>query len=241
MKRERSVMKHPPPPPPQLLSPLLFVAVAVAAMLTAPRMVSSCSEFAVRQEGYQLSARNEDFSGLNPWFVVSVPTGESFTTSVNPKGVAPWTYEVRHGYVAFMENASALEYLHGDGPGRILDGMNEAGLSVGAMTLINSTLPPPDPKARNIHIIEARNFLLATCSNVTEVVAALSGAGAGGGGGGVNVWADPASTSRRYINHHFTIRDAFGDALVVEFLDGKTRLHHAGGGDGVVVSSRHIF
>jgi hypothetical protein len=52
-----------------------------------------------------------------------------------------------------------------------------------AMTLINSTLPPPNPKARNVHIIEARNFLLATCANVSEAVAALSL--------DISVWADP--------------------------------------------------
>ena len=204
---------------------------------TVIRCVSSCSDFAMRQEGFTLSARNEDFSGLDPWFVVSVPRGTSFTTRVNPPGFSPWSYEVQHGYVAFMENSSALEYLHGDGPGRILDGMNEAGLSVGAMTLINSTLPPPDPKSRNIHIIEARNFLLATCANVSEAVKAIRGSDArdrdsvGDGNEGVVVWADPSSTSRRFINHHFTLRDASGDALVVEFVDGETRLHHAGGGD----------
>lgn len=205
--------------------PLLLVAVAAMS-----GGVSSCSEFAMRQEGFELSARNEDFSGLAPWFVVSVPQGSVFTTRVNPPGVQPWSYTVEHGYVAFMENASAVEYLHGDGPGRILDGMNDAGLSVGAMTLLNSSLPQPNPKERNIHIIEARNYLLATCANVTEAAAALSG-GDGSGGGSVNVWADPSSTSRRYIDHHFTLRDASGDALVVEFLGGETRLHHAGSGD----------
>ena len=220
-------------PPP---SPIRFLVLLIAAVAMM-RDASSCSDFAMRQEGFRLSARNEDFSGLDPWFVVSVPKGETFTTKVNPPGVAPWSYEVKHGYVAFMENSSALEYLHGDGPGRILDGMNEAGLSVGAMTLINSTLPPPDPKSNNVHIIEARNYLLATCANVKEAVQALGGGGGGnrnGNGGGksvINVWADPSSTSRRYINHHFTLRDSSGDALVVEFIAGEARLHHAGGGD----------
>lgn len=203
---------------------------------------------------------------MDPWFIVSVPINSTTTTKLNPAGMAPWSYRVVHGYVAFMQNASAREYLSGDGPGRVLDGLNDAGLSVGAMTLINSTLPAPDPKGRNIHIIEARGFLLATCANVSQAVEALSshnglsldercqrGAlqpisvgrrerrdglslvgrrqGSATQPMGVNVWATLDSTSQRFINHHFTVRDAAGDSLVVEFIGGEMRLHHAGSGD----------
>ena len=197
---------------------LLRLLVACVAV----RLGSSCTEFAMRQKGYTLSARNEDFAGLNPWFVVSVPVGTTTTTGINPPGVAPWSYRVEHGYVAFMENASALEYLHGDGPGLVMDGLNDEGLSVGAMTLVNSSFPPPDPKGRNVHVTEARNYLLATCANVSEAVAALLR---------VTVWATTASTTRRRINHHLTLRDAAGDAVVVEFLGGEMKVHHAAAGD----------
>jgi hypothetical protein len=85
---------------------LLFLCIAAG-------YVSSCSEFAMRQSGYTLSARNEDFSGLDPWFIVSFPKGLVATTSINPAGFQPWSYTIQHGFVAFMENSSALEYLHG--------------------------------------------------------------------------------------------------------------------------------
>jgi penicillin V acylase-like amidase (Ntn superfamily) len=48
-----------------------------------------------------------------------------------------------------------------------------------------------------------------------------------------NVYRYPTSTSRRHINHHFTLRDAAGDSLVVEFVNGRTTLHHAAVGLGL--------
>jgi hypothetical protein len=97
------------------LLPPLLAGCALLILVAFPAPTLACSEFVMRQDGYTLSARTEDFSGDEPWYAVSIPKGAVSTTLNNPPGVQPWTYVVQHGYVAFMENSSALEYLSGAG------------------------------------------------------------------------------------------------------------------------------
>jgi penicillin V acylase-like amidase (Ntn superfamily) len=100
------------------------------------------------------------------------------------------------------------------------DGMNEAGLVVNGQWMTESKYPEADGKTPTIALSVFGQFLLDQFGNVGEAVAwlranpllVLSG----------EVPGRPGSLAVM----HFSLSDASGDSAIIEWIDGKTVIHH---------------
>lgn len=119
------------------------------------------------------------------------------------KGQLSWTS--KYGYVSI----DCLDQ------GLTTDGMNEQGLSVGALWFPGAQYPQ-DPKNSSVLVLQdVGPWLLGNFATVEEVKEGLSK---------VTIWAE-ASPPIGIPPIHFAVHDAKGNHLVVEFIDGKMEIH----------------
>ena len=123
----------------------------------------------------------------------------------SPMGGVSWT--AKYGYVGLNVAGLGLPHL-------ICDGMNEKGLSIGALWLPNYTQysPTVSNKAQALDVKHFTNWVLGNFATVAEVQTGLTG---------VQIWG--ASSTNNHIPIHFSIHDAGGASAVLEFLDGNTQ------------------
>jgi choloylglycine hydrolase len=114
-----------------------------------------------------------------------------------------WT--VKYGYVGM--NALDLSL--------VVDGLNERGLSVGTLWLPGSEYQKVTDSSRALSVLLVNDWLLGTCATVAEVKAALPT---------VEVWAyKPMEDKLAPV--HFSVHDASGHSIVVEYTDGKLLIY----------------
>ena len=123
----------------------------------------------------------------------------------SPLGGLSWT--AKYGYVGL--NVAGLELPH-----LICDGMNEKGLSIGALWLPGFTqyTPTVSNKARALDVKHFTNWVLGNFATVPEVKTGLTD---------VQVWGNSLTNAK--IPIHFSIHDASGASAVLEFLVGNTQ------------------
>jgi len=123
----------------------------------------------------------------------------------SPMGGLSWT--AKYGYVGLNVAGLGLKHL-------ICDGMNEKGLSIGALWLPGYTQynPTVSSKAQALDVTDFTNWVLGNFSTVAEVKAGLTG---------VQIWANSLTNAK--IPIHFSIHDASGETAVLEFLKGNTQ------------------
>jgi choloylglycine hydrolase len=121
------------------------------------------------------------------------------------KGGLSWT--AKYGYVGL--NVAGLDLHH-----LICDGMNEKGLSIGALWLPVYTQysPTVSSKAQALEVKDFTNWVLGNFATVAEVKTGLTG---------VEIWGGPLMNAKVPI--HFSIHDASGASAVLEFLEGNTQ------------------
>ena len=122
-----------------------------------------------------------------------------------PLGGLSWT--AKYGYVGL--NVAGLHMPH-----LICDGMNEKGLSIGALWLPGFTeySPAVTNNAQALDVTHFTNWVLGNFATVAEVKTGLTG---------VQIWGGPLTRAK--IPLHFSIHDASGQSAVLEFLDGSTQ------------------
>lgn len=185
-----------------------------------------CTDFLLPHEGNSpfISGRTLDFAPGWVSYIAKVPAGSSFTSSAPPwpkgkgKGYS-WTNE--YGFVAvYMEDMS--QGGGGTAPpsdGTLdnvnqtyWDGMNTAGLSVGALWLgyteYESTADQDSSKCMNV--LDVVGYILGTCATVDDVQSNLDE---------VVVWVQKELSLIRPV--HLSVHDGQGKSLVVEFINGQ--------------------
>jgi choloylglycine hydrolase len=116
------------------------------------------------------------------------------------KGVkATWT--ARYGSLTFNQYGRELP----------TGGMNEAGLVVEAMALSETRYPERDQRPYLGSALQWRQYLLDTCATVAEVVAADKK---------VRI-----SNLQTGLGVHVLVLDQKGDCALIEFLEGRMRVH----------------
>ena len=122
-----------------------------------------------------------------------------------PLGGLSWT--ATYGYVGL--NVAGLHMPH-----LICDGMNEKGLSIGALWLPGLTeySPAVSNNAQALDVTHFTNWVLGNFATVAEVKTGLTG---------VQIWGGPLTRAK--IPLHFSIHDASGQSAVLEFLTGDTQ------------------
>lgn len=161
---------------------------------------------------YSISARTMDFAvNLNSQLQI-IPQGQSLPQNIPPKN--PLTWKNKYGYVAMQSSLAGYQ--------GIPDGMNEAGLSIGALWLAGSEYPSSEsatnPVLYNVHFPE---WVLGNFDSVESVKSALNS---------VTVISISELEPQAKIVTHFIISDASGANLIVEFTKGEMQVYDSDNG-----------
>jgi choloylglycine hydrolase len=129
-------------------------------------------------------------------------TNKQSSAPDSPKGGLSWT--AKYGYVGLNVAGLGPEFEH-----MIADGMNEKGLSIGALWLPRFTeySPTVSDNAQALNVTDFANWVLGNFATVNEV---------GEGLAQVQIWGGSWLSSK--IPMHFSIHDASGTSIVIEFL-----------------------
>lgn len=172
-----------------------------------------------------VSARCLELSGTLPTSLYVVPRGLSFPQDDPPvaPGSAGWKrWTNRFGFVGIASPAGRTTYM---------DGLNEKGLSVGALWLPGTAYPSTGDQP-SIYFADLGAFILGNFETVSELQASLGAIGVIGP-------AVPAASappgSSPYLPLHFIVTDALGQSLVIELVDGVMTVHAST--DGVLTNA----
>ncbi|MBU0713840.1 MAG: linear amide C-N hydrolase [Verrucomicrobia bacterium] len=118
-----------------------------------------------------------------------------------PRGHSFGTYTTKYGFVG-------IHHL-----GSLSDGLNEHGLAVSGLWLSESKYA--DKSKAQYHIKELVSFLLGNAKTVDEALKIVE----------ANQFYTSKMDGKIEITLHFAITDASGRSVVVEFIDGKTKVY----------------
>ncbi|MEI6079528.1 MAG: choloylglycine hydrolase family protein [bacterium] len=110
-------------------------------------------------------------------------------------------------------------YLGVDGVGRAdltSDGMNEKGLSVGALMFSEAKYQTPVKGKKSIPLTQICAYLLGNFDNVEDVKKEFNN---------IRVLAEPVKELGGVLGFHLAIHDAKGHNIVVEFINGETKIY----------------
>ena len=193
--------------PPKSLRRAVLTTLTAGALTALAQPVQACTSFRLQsQDGAWIAARSMEFQMDLKSQLMLVPKGQTLTaTRPDLKPGMAWT--AKHGFLGF--NAVGLPIA--------ADGLNEAGLSVGALFFpgFAEYQPFPADGKQAVSNVELANWILSQFATVDEVRAAL-----------------PKLTVYELILPqmgplplHWTIRDAAGGSLVIEYAGGKLHMH----------------
>ncbi|CAI3955862.1 Ntn superfamily (YxeI) (PDB:2BJF) [Commensalibacter communis] len=99
------------------------------------------------------------------------------------------------------------------------DGMNEKGLDVNMLWLVESVYPTPVKDKPTLSISVWGQYVLDNFATVDEAVAALEKEP-------FTVITDTVPGEKRMASLHMSISDPTGDSAIIEYIDGKQIIHH---------------
>lgn len=175
------------------------LVLAALAVIIAASPGQPCSTIKYEDDGHVIVGHNLDMPFHIPGLIVVnkrgvAKQGCTWQGLTSPGGISRGcpSWNSRFGSVTF--NPIGLDFPDG--------GINEAGLVVCEMTLVE-TRYPHDRELPALFMVHWIQYLLDTCATVEEVIASANAISLDGWG-----W-------------HFFVADAGGDCAVIEFLKGK--------------------
>ncbi len=189
------------------LATSLLAAVAACLALAGPFPAAACTTFRVQsRDGAWIVGRSMELGLVLESQVMIVPRGMRLTAT-RPDGKPGMAYTVKHGFAGM--NTLGVDIA--------TDGMNEAGLSVGALYFPGYAAYPPYPGDGKdaVSNLELVNWLLSQFATVDEVRAALARVPV------YDLVLPPAGPQPL----HWAVSDARGGAIVVEHVGGKLTVH----------------
>jgi choloylglycine hydrolase len=162
-----------------------------------------------QKEGLVMTGRSMDWYVRYPTTLWKFPRGmrRGGLTKENP---AHWTS--RYASLAVVQTA--------DGQSATADGINEKGLVANLLYLSETEYPKRDPKIPGVASSVFLQYLLDNYATVAEAVAALNR-------DEIQIVPVPIPNSEHLPTMHIALSDASGDSAVIEFLKGKTVIHHS--------------
>jgi choloylglycine hydrolase len=124
----------------------------------------------------------------------------------------PFKWTSKYGSVALIQTA--------DGQSATADGMNEKGLVANLLYLTETKYPKRDVKIKGMASSTYLQYLLDSFATVAEAVEALNK-------NEFQIVPVPIPNSEHLPTMHISLSDATGDSAIIEFLDGKTVIHHS--------------
>lgn len=196
---------------PRILCALLLVsAAALAALPTRP--AEACTGVTLKaKDGAVLFGRTLEWGSFDLHSrIVVVPRGYRFS-AVTPDGKPGFSWDTRFGAVGV--DAVEKDF--------IVDGLNETGLAVNVFYHPGSaSYQPYDPAQASASMgpLDVCQFLLTTCQSVDEARRAVATVR-------VVPVLEPAIGIAPPIQ--LIVTEPNGTAIVIEFIDGQTRIHEA--------------
>ena len=160
--------------------------------------IFACSTFLLNKNGQLVFGRNYDWVSGNGILLVNAAGLQKKAFLTGGAQAISWTSQ--YGSVTF--NQFGKEMPHG--------GMNEKGLVVELMWLQGTSYPAADKRAA-LNELQWIQYQLDNCASIEEVLATDKK---------IRIDRDNA------VPLHYLVADASGKAATIEFLDGKTVVHH---------------
>lgn len=185
-----------------------FIAI-ISMTLAINQHVTACTNIMVKAtDGTIIIARSMEFGADFNSNLNSSPRGRMFETKA-PNNKTGLSWKAKYGYI----------FLDGLGIDTVVDGMNEVGLSFGALLFPGYAKYPTVPVGHDDHALPYMNFgdwILGNFKNVDEVRQALPT---------VYVYLNNVpSLGSTTFPVHYTITDVSGKGIIVEYVDGKMHI-----------------
>lgn len=187
----------------------LFVFLFILALFLA-KPLFACTEFRLQaKDNTIMITRTMEYGPkLNSNIRSSNRDREFVLTTPNGKPAMSW--KAKYGYV-FMDGFD-LDVA--------VDGVNERGLSFGALYLSGLTsyqVVPKNYNRKSLSYVHIGDWILSNFSTVAEVKAALQK---------IYVYGEPIPVlDHLIIPLHFSVYDNLGNGLVIEYINGQLNLH----------------
>lgn len=186
----------------------LLKQLLIATFLAAPSISFGCTDFLLKaKDNSCVIGRSLEFGELLSTQVQIHPKGEVRKAQA-PNGQSGITWTSKYSFIGMSVIPANA----------IMDGFNEAGLSVGILWMPDSKYPAvanDTPAQSVIDLQSISSWFLGNFASVDEAVTALTK---------VNVYAAPVVGFAQEPPVHFSLHDSSGKSAVVEFLNGKTHV-----------------
>lgn len=177
-----------------------------------------CTNFSLfsadANSAYKISARTMDFNvHLNAQATVT-PRGQSFPQ--NPPANNPLKWQNQYGYVSMQCTVGAVT--------RAADGINEKGLSVGALWLADAQYPTAESASAEkpaLYNLDFCEWVLGNFDTLETLQEALSS---------VTVISSTELTSGADILIHYIATDSSGGSLIIEYANGTLQTYQSANG-----------
>jgi choloylglycine hydrolase len=206
--------RHNPYTGPETLAMKMFArslafAAIVAQSLLQPAIATACTGITIKpKDGSVIYARTLEFAVDTESEIIVVPRDMPYVgTAADGKSGLHW--QTKYGFVG--ANAFGLPVC--------LDGLNEKGLAVGLFYFpgyADYQTVRSDDAGKVLAPWELGTFLLGTCANVPEAVAATKG---------VRVGATVQKDMGMVPPVHYIVTDATGKSVVIEYVKGELNIH----------------
>ncbi len=177
-------------------------------MLRAPTAEACTGIRLVAKDGTIIYARTMECGADLKSNLIVVPRGRPYA-GTTPTGAPGLRWTTQYGFVG--PNIYDQPY--------VCDGLNEKGLALGNFVFTGSVgyqKPDEDHAGRAIACYEVAVYLLGTCANVQEAIAALDA---------VRVCAVDMEPYNYLGALHYIIHDAEGNCAVIEYVGGRLNVH----------------
>jgi choloylglycine hydrolase len=186
----------------------LIVGTAVAAALALSSQACTRVMHVFKKDHLTLTARSMD------WYVRYPTTLWKFPRGMEKSGLArenPLKWRSRYGSLTIVQTS--------EGQAGATDGINEKGLVANLLYLTETRYPKRNPEMPGVATSIYLQYILDNFATVAEAVAALRK-------DAMQIVPVPIPGSEHLPTMHFALSDATGDSAIVEFLDGRTVIHH---------------
>jgi choloylglycine hydrolase len=188
------------------MSKKIFLYVFIILCMVFESVSLACTDFQVKaKDGSVIIGRSMEFAMGMDSEVVVFPRIEKMV-SMTPDQKTGISWKPKYGYLGINALGEKLAFL---------DGLNEAGLSVGFLWFTESKYQ----EAKNgdwLSIGDLSHWLLGNFATVDEVKKALPG---------VTVVGVYVPQLRMVPGLHAAVHDARGNNIVVEFINGETKIY----------------
>jgi choloylglycine hydrolase len=191
----------------------MTVWAAGLALLCGLATAEACTSIFIKTaDGLPFYARTMEYAQQLHGSVFTVPKGTAFTGTLPDGSAAGLKWKAKHGFVG----------MGSFGQPSCIDGINDAGLVAGGLLFPGYAGYQPfkmGKAGRTIAQFDVINWILSQCASVADVRAGLKDIVVAQGPEnlrGVAVGALPL---------HYTVHDATGASIVIEYADGKCNIY----------------